>query len=573
MARLILVKPIKQTGTPPTSLPDIPQPGLSAVAASRTQINLTASYSGPPTLATYTFQRAPSAGGTFSTIATQAGATYSDTGLSANTQYFYRVNVQTSESPSRTSIWNSATAVTNGTISPLPPFPRLAAHANVANVVGFQSPAFQAYCMRMNQVVMGVWDGWQAGKPQTFAQIVDAIHAGSKWSTGTKVLQYYDIYRISQTIANYAAYTANNWLVRTTYPSGSLIVHSGTNIANITSGGNTDAGGRTCQMYQADYISDWQYNGGVAGLAVYTNAANPNLDGTWFDDLQFESQDGGDFNRDGVNDNNSPAASSAIRAGFKFVWNRFAASNPEKIIQTNLSQIQLHATPLEIAELTGIVAGGGMEGMLGTTWAIETYSTWSAMMTTYINQMAFCTDPTQVYFMHSCISKTGKDPYRSNTAYQAARYGLASCLMYDAAYCPCPNGATDTPSTTNSYDGQYLVEFWIDEWSVTPGTNQVLPYASAASGLGWMGDPIDAGPITTPGPGGLLVRRFRRRSNNKLVYVVLNPKGNSATNWTAPVNVRALSGVLETTVNNGATYPVGTGISVPVNDARFLLEI
>lgn len=577
MARLIVVRQRGNRQTPPASLPDIPSPSLAALVISTSQINLTATYVGPPTLATYTFQRAPSVAGvpgTWITLATQAGATFSDTGLSANTQYFYRVNIQTTETPSRNSVWAGTSAVTNSGGAVAAPFPRLAAHANKVTTLNFDNLSWRTFATYMNQVVMGAWDGWDAGKSMTFAQVTNWIKTNSVAPKGTKVFQYYNTYHISTTIANQSVFVANNWLVRNSYPSGTLTVNgAGYNIANITAGGPTDGAGRTCQQYTPDYIADWQYNGGVANLDIFTNAANPNLDGTWFDDLTFESQDGGDFNRDGTNDADSAACSAAIRAGFKAVWQRFASNKPGKIIQANLSQIANHATPAEAAELAGIVAGGGMEGMLGVSWAPENFGGgWQGMMANYIREMAFATDPEQVYFMHSCLSNTGKDPFRNTTAYQAVRYGLASCLMFDAAYCPCPNGATDAPSGSNFYDGLYLVGWWADEFSVQPGTNQVLAYASAAPGLGWMGDAVDNGPITIPDANGLLVRRFRRRSNGKFVYAVLNPRGNPATTWTAPVNVQALQGIRETTVNNGAAHTLGTVLAIPASDARFWLQ-
>jgi len=499
-----------------------------------------------------------------------AGSSYTDSAVAAGNSYSYTVtardvNGNVSGPSDPVSILIPAPASTPG-------FPRLAAHANVASSIGFQSSAFQTYCTYMNQVVMGVWDGWQAGKPMTFAQIVDGIHASSKWASGTKVLQYVNAYRIAGTIANYSVLTANNWLLRATFPSGALVTNSsGLNIANHTAGGPTDGGGRTCQMYQADYIADWQYNGGAAGLDIYTNAPNPNLDGTWFDDLTFESQNGGDYNRDGVNDNNSATASSAMRAGIGFIFNRLKAAKPGKNLQANLSQIQSHATPSEVAELAGILKGGGMEGMLGVSWATESFSTWAAMMADYADQIAFCTDETQVYFMHSCLSKTGKDPYRSSTAFQALRYGLASCLMGNAAYCPCPNGAADVPTTSNAYDGRWMVGFWADEFAVSPGTNQCLAYASAGPGLGWLGDPIDA-PFPAVWTQGLRRRKFRRRDNGKEVWVILNPKGNAAQSVVIPQNMQYLQGVLETAVNNGAPISSGSSILVPINDARFLVQ-
>ena len=69
--------------------------GLSASAASATQINL--SWNNPTgTEAGYKIMRASSSGGSFSQIATTASTSYSNTGLSASTAYFYKVKAYTS---------------------------------------------------------------------------------------------------------------------------------------------------------------------------------------------------------------------------------------------------------------------------------------------------------------------------------------------------------------------------------------------------------------------------------------------------------------------------------------------
>jgi hypothetical protein len=64
--------------------------GLSASAASNTQINL--SWNNPSGIETgYQVHRATSSGGTYSSVGTPSGTSYSDTSLSQNTTYYYKV--------------------------------------------------------------------------------------------------------------------------------------------------------------------------------------------------------------------------------------------------------------------------------------------------------------------------------------------------------------------------------------------------------------------------------------------------------------------------------------------------
>lgn len=64
--------------------------GLSASAASNTQINL--SWNNPSGVETgYQVHRATSSGGTYSSVGTPSGTSYSDTSLSQNTTYYYKV--------------------------------------------------------------------------------------------------------------------------------------------------------------------------------------------------------------------------------------------------------------------------------------------------------------------------------------------------------------------------------------------------------------------------------------------------------------------------------------------------
>lgn len=94
------------SGSSPAAPIGIPAPTLSAISVSTSEIDLTASYAGPPALSTFSFYFALATGGPYFLLATQAGPTYKHTGLLSATTYYYRVNIQTAESPSRNSMFS-----------------------------------------------------------------------------------------------------------------------------------------------------------------------------------------------------------------------------------------------------------------------------------------------------------------------------------------------------------------------------------------------------------------------------------------------------------------------------------
>lgn len=119
MARLITIRQRNGATPAPVPLVDFAPISLAANVISQTEIDLVATYPGPPTKSTFTFQWAKSPGGPWTTLAVQSGATIAHTSLTQNTTYCYRVNVQSTETPSRTSAWSAIqSATTQSTVSP-----------------------------------------------------------------------------------------------------------------------------------------------------------------------------------------------------------------------------------------------------------------------------------------------------------------------------------------------------------------------------------------------------------------------------------------------------------------------
>jgi hypothetical protein len=109
MRRVIAVR---YSPAAPGVLGALPGCSLSAVAASSSSINLTATYAGPPSAATYGFYQWDAAHGAWLLLAVQAGTTLAVNGLSASTLYKFMAVVNTAESPSRMTQAGNASATT-----------------------------------------------------------------------------------------------------------------------------------------------------------------------------------------------------------------------------------------------------------------------------------------------------------------------------------------------------------------------------------------------------------------------------------------------------------------------------
>lgn len=116
--RLIIAVPYIPQPPPPPAPPAIPQPQLSASPVSSTEIDLLAVYAGPPAVGNCVFEFSTNAGGPFTVLATQASFLFKHTGRTPGVPYFYRCDIHTAESPSRTSAYSpivSAQTVTPST--------------------------------------------------------------------------------------------------------------------------------------------------------------------------------------------------------------------------------------------------------------------------------------------------------------------------------------------------------------------------------------------------------------------------------------------------------------------------
>lgn len=476
-----------------------------------------------------------------------AGSTYTDSAVSAGSSYSYTVSardVNNNVSAASNSVSINVPAPNNS-----PAFPRLGAFPIGGTQSKMLTSAVYTYFQAMDVTIVNGYDGFDSGKSFTTADMVNAVHAGAKKSTGALVFRYFNAQKASTTtIPNVATLNAGNWWVRSSYPAGSIALHNGLGVLNLTAGGNS-IGGRTYVDYSADYPYDYCVNGGALGLDVGVNAPNPNLDGIYLDDLFFTTPVAGDWDRNGSSESaGNTTDSQALRTARASQYSRLMSLMPAKRVIANLSQLQSADQPQ-----TGISAmyhGGIMEGMLGVSWGAEVWSGWAKMMQGYARQMDFCQAPKLCLFAHSNLTSSGRDFYRTN-AYQALRYGLTACLMGDGYYAQDAIG-TNTPGTGGSGYRLDALPQWFDEFAVDPTTGVAKTYPDVAAGLGYLGYPNEPGIITTAWQLGVMRRTFTHPTTGITWWVFNNPKGNGARTVSLGQTLRKLTGTQNPTVNSGA---------------------
>jgi hypothetical protein len=185
----------------------------------------------------------------------------------------------------------------------------------------------------------------------------------------------------------------------------------------------------------------------------------------------------------------------------------------------------------DLSYLTGILSGGLMESAIGESYSVETWGGWNEMMREYRVIMANIAQPQLV------VVSQDDNP----TGYQSVRYGLASTLM--------DNGYYAFTNISNGYSGT----FWFDE------------YDDAGKGTGYLGMPV-SGPSLTPYQNGVYMREFDHG------FALVNPKGNGTQTVTLPVAVHRILGTQAPSVNNGATIPAGSPITLQDRDGLILLK-
>jgi hypothetical protein len=387
-----------------------------------------------------------------------------------------------------------------------PPFPRIAV-VWVSNQ-NYQDPNIQKQLARASIAQISVWPGWENNRGTTLEQVLQNVKA---INPKLLVFNYIKNNEIDGNRSTYPMFSelfdkldAMHWYL---YPAGT----SGTAVpaawAGATSINNTlftakDSSG----LNWVDWFAQWAVN-------KYAVPA-PSLDGFVTDNVFWKPAVNGDWNLDGNSDGGGGAYQNSaglwlFDAEPSQLWQRqgyvehFAKLHQLMPGKYQLGNIGGWGDPLStLTEYNGKLEGGSLEGMIGWSWSVETWSGWQGMMAWYRKTMAALADPKLAMFQQ----------VGNVTDYQSVRYGLASCLMDDGYFQFGSGSNGDFP--------------WYDEYSFNLG------YARAA-------------PTTTAWQKGV----YRRDFDNGIVLV--NPKGNGPQTVTVEAGFKHINGSQVPAINNG----------------------
>lgn len=493
-----------------------------------------------------------------------------------------------------------------GAVNPSPPSgianPKLACTYIEGTFSKYNGAAATTYFGHMDDFIYNFAEGQQASNGFSAAQFCNTARAGSVRPAGSLPFCYYDpIFQNPGAALNqmraahqllYAAYPSNLTEVPfpgSSNPCGNPCI-SGSQPTSII-GGVT----RNASQFIGDFICDLARDGGARGL-LQGNACAANPSGNaGLDDFWPYTENTADWERInsaqpaelGLTPPGSGPASLALRQGWAAVCSRIHTNHPGMLISVNMASMYLKNGG-QSSTLTGIsnaFDGGDMEASLGWSNSEDVSGGgWVSGMQTVQRCIAICNQPHHVRLNHINLTSDGRDFYRT-TPYQASLYGLVSAGLVDAYYMPSPTGNNPNNVLTNGKGNSGWIDnltytggaLWFDEFAVNPVTLIAYTYNDPNIKLGayWMGQlqfpAFDA--IANPYQNtNVRHNTLINTTTGRITHLLLNFDKASGHSVTLPVNVQAFTGGQNPGVNNGATITAGTGIVLPPQSARILIQ-
>ena len=318
----------------------------------------------------------------------------------------------------------------------------------------------------------------------------------------------------------YNAISANNWWLRSSWPSGSIVT---------TFGGSENDMNLTISAYR-QWMAQY-FVGFETGVA-------PNLDGIYTDNFYRAPRESGDYQQNGTTQSNSDATVQQN-------WRNAYAGWDTQLRNAMGSQYMDWGNVADwgggsIQGYNQLLNGGVMESAIGQSYSPESQS-WTALMNYYKT------------VMNAGAPHNGGGPYfvfqqdgaaLSSSTYQAARYGLTSCLLDNGYY---------HYNTAGQGGGRNVA--WLDEMGVNLGAATTGPNNPANS---------------TYSDGGLTVWQngvWRRDFANGIALV--NPKGNGQRTVTLETTYKHFSGTQNPSLNDGQSV---TSVTLNDRDGVILLR-
>lgn len=373
-----------------------------------------------------------------------------------------------------------------------PTFPRLGLYS-IGGPHNYEDPYRQAQFAKFDVVILNVWPNWESGKGTTMEGVVRNIKAQN---SSTQVFLYVASNEFADDNSAWpelrAKLDAERWWLYQAGGSGARVKSTWGDqhyIINNTDLARRDGNGDGFLEWYTRHIVDKFYR------------PNPSIDGFYLDNAFWRPRVNGDWNRDGVTDDQN---SAEVRRWTQEALRKYTllmkGLMPGKLQIANVADWGGQDTTLN--ELGGVMDGGLLEHALGNSWSPETWGGWAELMRFYRKTRDALGGPKMMIF-----NQEG-----SPTNYRDFRYGFATCLLDDGYYFFSP--------------GNFNQIVWFDEFDVDLGRAISPPSTSAwQSGV------------------------YRRDYEKGIVLV--NPKGNAAADLSLEADFRRIAGSQDPATNDG----------------------
>lgn len=494
---------------------------------------------------------------------------FSDTGLTANTNYSYQIAAYDGAgNVSGLSIAIGVTTQANAGPPTFAPVQPAAGFIGIAGLRTYTDPTQQAAMGRYNLFVMGAsWEGW-ASSGRDLNTICVAVKAASTAPGGTVLLNYQNLNAVEEDANDpcptYTAEVATrNWRVYLNGTSGPLATPNTPNISlvnctdfvpvNPSLEHPYDFGAKySYYKYLTKPKSDARFTGLNPGLA------SSNLDGVYQDNFVLNPQVNGDWNIDGITDGQGwPSAPTPwLAAGQLRYVTTMRSLAPTKYVFANAGDYGVTSAGVMVGQLDGMLC----ESYMGKSWSWETSQTWTTVRDYYYRALASAANPHMVVFgvTYPDTNTDGSALVRQptsggfppqNTQWQWARYGAATAYLGE--------GMPGINRFSQGYSSDLAALDWYDFFGGITGLAR-----------SWLGAPIDALRPTTPKIAKGTIGIYGVEYTNGIVLV--NPKGNGTQTVVSadiPGSWKFLTGTQDPTRDSGASF---SSISLPERDGLIL---
>ncbi len=554
----------ESTDVTPITPIQLPTVTLSNATQNSINVNVAAVPVTGQTITSYLIQRTttPNVADSWQQVFTGVNSSFTNTDLNPSTLYHYRARF--TQSDGRISDFSqSKSLATTQLIAPPPPnelvYPRLAAYW-IGPPQNYDLQTFQQGAAKYDLVIWNNWETWGSGRSVSFAQMCANVKA---LNPNIKIFQYLttdtptyppvgaDAARpiLSGTI------NTQNWWLRTSYPSGTVVVDPKYDNAPVTTQfanlPNKINGQSYIQWLMTTYVRDMYVNGAYQATPGFPKP-NPNLDGFFWDNIFLMPDFSGDYNCDGTSDSRTdPTVGRLYREGIISGRNAYKAMFPNLLIAGNTVRWNMTFNPSEwqisypIPEYNQKFDVGLVEHFTGKDFSTDEWGTSETLISATKKHADQHSRP-DLQICQSDVRYT-----LSSFTYQDFRYAMSAALcVSDGHFGYFATSAAAAAADPEGFSGWLQ---WFDE------------YDNAGKQKHYLGTAIDPR-VTTPWLSGVYRRRFANG------WVLWNPRGNSVKTVQLGQSMKKIqgrSGFSDLAVNNGATV---TQVTLQDRDGIILLN-